>query len=257
MITTELRNRISIGSDPAAMGARAASDIASVMRQLLEEQETVRMVFAAAPSQAAMLSSLASDPTIDWTRASAFHMDEYIGLADDARQKFGQWLRRHLFDRVPLGSISLIESSGSAEACAAEYARRLGEDEIDIVCLGIGVNGHIAFNDPPADFEDSMDVKVVELQRESRQQQVDEGLFAAMEDVPTHAITLTIPRLLRARRLFCCVPGRAKERAVTRALCGSVDAESPASILQLHSNCAIYLDQESATGLQECGFRSE
>jgi len=177
-------------------------------------------------------------------------MDEYIGLPKDAPQNFGLWLRRHFFDHVPLGKISLIEPGEDPEADAEEYAKKLAEDPIDVVCLGVGINGHIAFNDPPAIFGDPQDVKVVKLEQASRQQQVYDGLFASIEVVPTHAVTLKVPRLLRANRLFCCVPGKAKQKAVTRALIGRIDPESPASILRGHTGCTIYLDEESAAGLQ-------
>lgn len=143
----------------------------------------------------------------------------------------------------------LIEPSRDLERCVAEYATQLAARPIDLVCLGIGVNGHLAFNDPPADFNDPLDVKIVALADASRQQQVDDGLFTALSEVPTHAVSLTIPRLLRADRLFCCVPGKLKQKAVARALTGSVDPSWPASILREHPHCTIYLDAESAVGL--------
>jgi glucosamine-6-phosphate deaminase len=249
MTTGMAADRIRIEATAEAMGELAAADVAREIKRVLEERDVVRMVFAAAPSQANLLSSLAADTTIEWGRVWAFHMDEYIGLPKDAPQRFGNWLRRTFFDRVGLGKVSLIEPGDDPEECAETYARELEQRPIDIVCLGIGINGHLAFNDPPADFNDPLDVKVVRLEQESRQQQVDEGLFPSIEVVPTHAVSLTIPRLLRATRLFCCVPGTPKERAVTRALSGTVDPESPASILQTHPGCTIYLDEQSAAGL--------
>lgn len=176
-------------------------------------------------------------------------MDEYIGLPESASQNFRLWLQREFFSRVPLGEIALIEPGGDPERCAAKYTKQLAAHPIDLVCLGIGVNGHLAFNDPPANFNDPLDVKIVALADASRQQQVDDGLFTSLEEVPTHAVSLTIPRLLRADRLFCCVPGKLKQKAVARALTGSVDSSSPASILREHPNCTIYLDTESAAEL--------
>jgi glucosamine-6-phosphate deaminase len=233
------------------MGALAASEVADELRRRLDTQSQVRMIFAAAPSQSEMLHALAQAPGVDWTRVEAFHMDEYIGLSEGAKQSFRVWLKEEFFDRVPLGSVRLIDPGADAVASAAEYAALLAERPVDLVCLGIGMNGHIAFNDPPALFDDPEDVKVVELEHRSRQQQVEDGLFATIDEVPTHAITLTIPRLLRAERLFCCVPGRLKEHAVTRALMGPIGAESPASILRTHPDCTIYLDADSAAGLPE------
>lgn len=231
------------------MGAVASSHIAAEIRHRLRLQEKVRIVFAAAPSQSEMLYTLAQEQGVDWTRVEAFHMDEYIGLPESAPQNFRHWLQREFFGRVSLGKIVLIEPGGDPERCAAEYAKQLAAHPIDLVCLGIGVNGHLAFNDPPADFNDPLDVKVVALADASRQQQLDDGLFPSLDEVPTHAVSLTIPRLLRADRLFCCVPGKLKQKAVTGALTGPIDPSLPASILREHPHCTIYLDAESAAGL--------
>jgi glucosamine-6-phosphate deaminase len=238
-----------VAEDAQQLGERAAVDVAAQLRAKLAEQSAVRMVFAAAPSQLAMLHALARADGIDWQRVEAFHMDEYVGLAETAPQRFGAWLKREFFETVPLGSVRLIEPGPGPVQCAQDYASKLAEFPIDIVCLGIGMNGHIAFNDPPANFDEHRDVYVVELEHRSREQQVREGLFPSVNDVPTHAVTLSIPRLLRAERLFCCVPGSIKEEAVTRAFTGSIDVDSPASILRSHPSCSIYLDKESAAGL--------
>lgn len=232
------------------LGAAAAKDVAGAIRSRLLRQAFVRIIFAAAPSQSEMLHELALAEGIDWSRVEAFHMDEYIGLPVHAPQRFGNWLKREFFDKVPLGAITLIEPASDPEASASLYAVQLAQKPVDMVCLGIGSNGHLAFNDPPALFEDASDVKVVELEWASRQQQVDDGLFTTIEQVPTHAVTLTIPRLLRSDLLFCCVPGRLKQDAVRRAFTGTVHPESPASILRTHTGCKVYLDAESAAGLK-------
>jgi glucosamine-6-phosphate deaminase len=245
------QDSVSISSTREKLGVLAASHVAAEIRLRLSTQPSVRMIFAAAPSQGEMLQALTREENLDWSRVEAFHMDEYIGLPDGANQRFGIWLKTEFFDRVPLGSVNLIEPGANPQQAAENYAQRLRERPVDMVCLGIGVNGHLAFNDPPADFTEAQDIKVVELQYASRQQQVDDGLFTTVEEVPTHAITLSIPRLLRAERLFCCVPGSLKRDAVTRALTGSIDPGSPASILREHPNCTIYLDAESAAGLTE------
>jgi glucosamine-6-phosphate deaminase len=246
---TAERRRIYIEQTREKMGAVASSHIAAEIGHRLQLQDKVRIIFAAAPSQSEMLHALAQERGVDWTRVEAFHMDEYIGLSESAPQNFRIWLRREFFDRIPLGKIVLIEPGDNPEQCAAEYAKELAGRPIDLVCLGIGVNGHLAFNDPPADFNDPLDVKIVALADASRQQQVDDGLFTSLEEVPTHAVSLTIPRLLRADRLFCCVPGKLKQKAVARALTGSVDPSLPASVLREHPHCTIYLDAESAAGL--------
>ncbi|MHB1838390.1 MAG: 6-phosphogluconolactonase [Acidobacteriaceae bacterium] len=154
-------------------------------------------------------------------------------------------MRRSIFDRLPFAAVYLIEPKGDLEIIAANYARKLAERPIDIVCLGIGSNGHLAFNDPPADFSDIQSVKIVELDDLCRQQQVDDGCIAKIDDVPTHAITLTIPRLLAADRLFCCVPGRLKREAIKHALQDPIGPGCPATALRLHPNCILYLDPVS------------
>ncbi|WP_353744217.1 6-phosphogluconolactonase [Devosia sp. 63-57] len=228
------------------MGAAAARDIAGALRQALAAKPHVRMVFAAAPSQSEVLAALASAPDLDWTRVTAFHMDEYIGLAPTAPERFAHWLDLHLFDRVPFHQVHRIVPEPDPAAAAARYAALLAEAPIDIICLGIGVNGHIAFNDPPvADFADPLDVKIVVLDDDCRQQQVDDDCFPRFEDVPEQAITLTVPRLMRAEKLFCVVPGSLKRDAVRAALYDPISTRCPASILRQHPDCTLYLDTES------------
>ena len=228
------------------MGAVAAEEIAAELRTRLAVQDRVRMVFAAAPSQSDVLASLVAAEGVDWTRVVAFHMDEYIGLAPDDPARFGNWLGRYIFDLLPFAEVHRVLPGDDAEATARDYAALLDEAPIDVIQLGIGVNGHIAFNDPPvADFNDPLDVKVVELDDVCRQQQVDDDCFATLADVPLRAITLTIPRLLRAGKLFCMVPSRVKRNAVRDALEGPLSTDCPASILRQLDNCTLYLDPES------------
>ena len=240
------RLRVCSFATRAAMGHAAAHDIADALRTRLASQAAVRMVFAAAPSQAEMLAELVAMPGLDWSRVTAFHMDEYIGLADDAPQRFARWLEGHLFAKLPFAQVHVIQTGPDAQEAAVAYARLLDAAKIDLVCLGIGVNGHIAFNDPPvADFADPFDVKLVPLDDICRQQQVDDGCFSSINAVPTHALTLTIPRLLRADRLFCVVPGLQKRRAVEQTLYGSVSTACPSTILRQHPDCTLYLDAEA------------
>jgi glucosamine-6-phosphate deaminase len=228
------------------LGVVAAEEIALELRQRLKSQKAVRMVFASAPSQSDVLASLVAAEGVDWTRVTAFHMDEYIGLAPDAPERFGNWLGEHVFDRLPFARVHRIMPGDDPEATARDYAALLAEAPIDVIQLGIGVNGHIAFNDPPvADFDDPLDVKVVELDLACRQQQVDDDCFESLADVPTRAITLTVPRLMRADRLFCMVPGQAKRNAVDAALNGPIAPSCPASILRRHPSCTLYLEAES------------
>ncbi|HWJ87983.1 MAG TPA: 6-phosphogluconolactonase [Pelagibacterium sp.] len=228
------------------MAQRAADDIAAGLRAALAKKQQVRMVFAAAPSQADTLAAVLARDNIDWARVTAFHMDEYIGLPERAPQRFALWLDAHVFSRAPFREVVALRPDPDPIAAASAYAARLAEAEIDLVILGVGVNGHLAFNDPPvANFEDPQDVKIVELDAVCRQQQVDDGGFATVDAVPSSAITLTIPRLLRADALYCVVPGAAKRAAIKAMLHGPLAPACPASILRTQPHCTLYLDRES------------
>ena len=228
------------------MGAAVAADVGAALVERLAGQDQVRMIFAAAPSQSDMLAALCVADGIDWSRVTAFHMDEYIGLAETSPARFSNWLDRHVFDKLPFAAVHRIDPGADAAAEARRYGDRLAVAPIDFVCLGIGVNGHIAFNDPPvADFTDPIDVKVVVLDEVCRQQQVDDDCFSSLGEVPHEALTLTIPTLMRADRLFCVVPGSIKRDAVRNTLHGSLTTDCPASILRTHANCTLYLDKDS------------
>ncbi|MCP4383303.1 MAG: glucosamine-6-phosphate deaminase [Hyphomicrobiales bacterium] len=228
------------------MGRAAAADIAGDLRVRLAAAPAVRVIFASAPSQSEMLNALAAEEDIDWPRVEAFHMDDYIGLDAAAPQRFSVWLENNFFNRIPIGAFQRIEPDPDPIACARDYTELLARAPIDIVCLGIGVNGHLAFNDPPdADFDDPDDVRIVALDAVSRQQQVDDACFDTLSTVPTHAVTLTIPRLLRSDRMVCVVPGRAKRDAARKTLHGPFGPAVPATALRRHPHCTLYLDQES------------
>ena len=235
----------------AEMGNAAAADIQRKFCELLREKPYINVIFAAAPSQNEVLAALALDKEIDWSRIHAYHMDEYIGLPADAPQGFGNFLRAHIFDLVPFASVNLIDSSATDASLEAErYGRMLDEHLPDVVVMGIGENGHIAFNDPPvADFRDPKTVKAVRLDEICRNQQVNDGCFASIDEVPTHALTLTVPALTRAPYLFCIVPAPSKAWAVKETLTGSIDEHCPASILRTHDNAILYLDRDSAANL--------
>lgn len=238
--------RVEVYPDRRAMGAAAAEQAIARIKQLQREKGELRMIFAAAPSQNEFLASLVAAEGIDWSKITAVHMDEYIGLPEGAPQSFSRFLRDKLFDLVRPGTVHLIDGTKSAEEECRRYAALLGEKPIDIVCLGIGENGHIAFNDPPvADFNDPHLVKIVELDLPCRQQQVNDGCFPQLSDVPTHAITLTIPALVSASHLFCMVPGPTKRQAVTETLSGPSGTHCPATVLRTHSDCTLYVDTES------------
>lgn len=228
------------------LGTAAAIQVSAKIKELLEKHDMVRMIFAAAPSQNEFFEMLKRDSEIDWTRVVSFHMDEYIGLEPNAPQSFGVFLKEKLFDEVKPGTVHLMDSSRDVNDELLRYEKLMQEEEIDIVCLGIGENGHLAFNDPPvADFNDPKLIKVVKLDEVCRQQQVNDGCFATIEDVPTHAITLTIPTLMSGNHLFCIVPGPTKRQAVKGVLEGPISTENPATILRRHPSCILFLDKES------------
>lgn len=227
-------------------GKAAGEAAAARLKELLAQKERVRVIFAAAPSQNEMLDALASYRAIEWPRVTAFHMDEYIGLPDGAPQAFGRYLRDRLFDRVRPGRVHYIEGTNEIREECRRYEALLREAPIDIVCLGIGENGHIAFNDPPvADFDDPLLIKPVELDEACRQQQVNDGCFGSFGEVPTHALTLTIPALLSGAHLICVVPGERKRQAVARTLNGPIAPECPSSSLRTHPDCLLFLDEAS------------
>ena len=228
------------------MGAAAGRDIETKINELLSVREEVRMIFAAAPSQNEVLDYLASSHIIDWGRVTAFHMDEYIGLKAGAEQLFSVFLREKLFDKVKMKSVYLIDSESDITNEIDRYSTLINQAPIDIVCLGIGENGHIAFNDPPvADFNDPLTIKKVRLDHLCRLQQVNDGCFLSLNDVPEEALTLTIPVLFNASHLFCVVPGGRKRNAVHNTIYGPVENSCPASILQRHPDCRFYFDTSS------------
>ena len=231
------------------MGAAAAADVKAAILRALEGKETINMIFAAAPSQNEVLANLASDREIPWGRVNAFHMDEYIGLDKNAPQGFGNFLRDHIFGIAPFRSVSYIRiDAPDAEEECRRYSALLRENPVDIVVLGIGENGHIAFNDPPfADFNDDRLVKTVKLDEVCRNQQVNDGCFASIDDVPTHALTLTVPALMSGKELYCIVPAKTKAIAVQRTVNGEITESCPASVLRTHACATLYLDPDSAS----------
>ena len=240
--------KVNIYSSRDEMGAAAAADVKAAILRALAEKETINMIFAAAPSQNEVLGNLARDVEIPWGRVNAFHMDEYIGLDKDAPQGFGNFLRDHIFGIAPFKSVNYIriDAPDADEECE-RYSLLLRANPVDIVVLGIGENGHIAFNDPPfADFSDTKLVKTVKLDEVCRNQQVNDGCFASIDDVPTHALTLTVPALMSGKELYCIVPAKTKAQAVYNTLNGDITVDCPASVLRTHSAATLYLDQDSS-----------
>ncbi|MES2108610.1 MAG: glucosamine-6-phosphate deaminase [Bacteroidota bacterium] len=230
------------------MGVVAAEIAGQKIIELLNNQPLVNIIFAAAPSQNEFLEALVQNQAIDWSRINAFHMDEYIGLPEGDNRTFASFLNGKIFSRLPFHTVNYINgNAGDIEQECKRYAELLANNPPDIVCMGIGENGHIAFNDPPvADFNDALMVKTVELDAECRQQQVNDKCFNAFDDVPTHAITLTVPALISGKYVYCMVPGEKKANAVYNTVNGEINEKCPASILRRHVNAILFLDKNSA-----------
>lgn len=242
---------VNIDSSRVAMGQKAAKAVIEMIHQLLNEKESISIVFAAAPSQLEFLTALTADKSIPWERINAFHMDEYIGLNADAPQLFAHFLDQYIFKKVPFRKVYYMngQAANQQQECI-RYAELLLAQPIDIACIGIGENGHIAFNDPHvADFNDPKPMKVVDLDLICREQQVNDGCFETLTAVPNYAYTLTIPTLLSAAHIYCIVPGDTKAKAVRNALLGPISETCPASILRRMQNTTMYLDARSAAQL--------
>ena len=229
-----------------SMGESAAAEAVAYLKHILAEKDEIYMIFAAAPSQNEFLAAVAEAEGIDWGRIHALHMDEYVGLPADAPQGFGNFLRRAIFDKVPFASVEYIGTSADTESTIARYDAVLAAHHVDVVFMGIGENGHIAFNDPHvADFNDPARIKKVDLDLKCRNQQVHDGCFAQLDDVPEYALTLTCPTLFNADRLFCVVPAATKADAVKATVTGPIGEQCPATILRRHKCATLYTDADS------------
>jgi glucosamine-6-phosphate deaminase len=231
-----------------SMARAAADEAADVVRRTLAKQEGAAVILASAASQVEFLKHWVAAEGVDWSRVTLFHMDEYLGIDVDHPASFRRFLRERVEARVhPREFHCLRGESDQPIAECDRYTALLRAQPIDLCCLGIGENGHVAFNDPPvADFEDERWVKLVKLDEACRQQQVGEGAFPTMASVPEYALTLTVPALCAARRMICVVPERRKAEAVRRTLTGPIATSCPASVLRRQAHARLYLDRESA-----------
>lgn len=255
VVVTEDGIRGSVHPDPAGAGAAAGQAVGEYLRALLRTQHQVRVVFAAAPSQDGMLDTLSRERGIDWSRVWAMHMDEYVGLAIGSPESFSGYLCEHLFDAVRPGRVDLIDGLAEPVAEAHRYGALITAAPIDLVCFGIGENGHLAFNEPhdggdPATAASNgippAAVRIVGLTEVSRLQQIHDGCFEELADVPKRALTVTIPALVSARRMIGVVVGGHKAAAVARTLHGSIDGSCPATAIRHHADCDLFLDRCAA-----------
>ncbi|MDP2571377.1 glucosamine-6-phosphate deaminase [Vibrio penaeicida] len=235
--------------DEASMGAAAAQHGAQLVQQAIEKKGHANVILATGTSQFSMLSNLIVDAGIDWSKVSIFHLDEYVGLSDEHPASFRRYLRERVADKL-LGLHSITYVSGDASPLHEELTKlneKMVAVSIDVAFVGIGENGHLAFNDPPADFEVTTPYIQVELDEACREQQLGEGWFASLEEVPTHAISMSIQQILKSEHIICTVPSKRKAQAVRNCLEGELSVLHPASVLQKHPSTSVFLDNDAAS----------
>ena len=242
--------KISVHADAAALGAAAAAEVAAAIVAAVRANGRARSIVATGASQFTFLEALVARDDIPWAQVDAFHLDEYVGLPITHPASFRKYLNERLFSRVPIGSAYLLDGEGDPATVLAAASAAIAAAPIDVCCCGIGENGHLAFNDPPADFETDAPYLVVALDEACRLQQVGEGWFPGLDAVPTHAVSMSVRQILASREVFCMVPDERKSAAVQAALEGPVTPDVPASILQTHPHLRLFLDTASASRLQ-------
>ena len=244
---------VTVHRDAAALARAAADEAAGVMRAAAAQRGVVHAMFATGNSQLEFVRALVEETDdVPWDKTVVFHMDEYVGVGPDHAAGFQRWIRERIVERARPNAAYYVEGLGDPEAACTRYAQLLREHPLDLCCLGVGENGHLAFNDPPvAQFDDPLDVKVVELDAACRLQQVHEGHFPDVDAVPTHAITVTIPALLRAGQVLAIVPEGRKAEPVRAAITGAVATSCPASALRHAPHAVLHLDPDSAALLPD------
>lgn len=230
------------------MAREAATAAAAALREAIRTQGSARFIVATGTSQMAFLNELTSQD-VEWSATTMFHLDEYIGLGADHRASFVNYLQKNVIDRVRPGCTHLLDGRADPEVERRRLSLLVAESPVDVAFVGIGENGHLAFNDPPADFETREPYLLVTLDEACRLQQVGEGWFSSIGEVPTRALSMSIHRIMQSRRIICTVPDRRKAEAVRDCLSGNypVAPEYPASILRNHENCTVFLDPDAAS----------
>jgi len=241
--------KITVHPDPATMGRAAAAEAATAIRGAIAERRRARVVVATGTSQLEVLDALSGAEGIEWNQVDLFHLDEYAGLSDRHPASFRRYLRERFVEKLPCqpGSFEWIDAQDAPERECARLATAVPDGPFDVSLVGIGENAHLAFNDPPADFEAVEPYIVVELDEACRRQQVGEGWFPSLADVPTRAISMSVPRILASRLIICSVPDERKAEAVRNSVEGPITPAVPASILQTHTDCRIHVDRAAAS----------
>ncbi len=244
---------IKIFENKKKLGKESASDAAKRIRSAIQENGEANIILATGASQFETLANLVEQPNIDWSKVAMFHLDEYVDLPETHPASFRKYLKERFENKVPeLKDVHYIEGdSGDPEEECRQLSHIISEITIDVALVGIGENGHLAFNDPPADFKTEQPYIVVELDEACRRQQMGEGWFDSIEEVPKKAISMSIKQIMKSKSIICSVPDQRKAEAVKNCLEGEVSNLHPASILQEHGDCTIYLDNESASLLSD------
>ena len=244
---------IQVYPNKAQMGRAAAETAAELMKETLEKQPKLRFIAATGASQFEFLDHLCSIPGIDWSRTEMFHLDEYVGIPESHPASFVGYLKKRLVDRVHPGAVQFVRGDApDSEQERTRISKLIGAEPVDIAFVGIGENGHLAFNDPPADFEAAEPYLVLDLDERCRAQQVGEGWFSSVDEVPPRAYTISIPQILKSNHIICTVPDERKAEAVKHCLSSDheVTPQWPASILKTHDRCYVFLDEASASLLK-------
>jgi glucosamine-6-phosphate deaminase len=234
------------------LGRRAAAEGAERIRAAVAARGAANVILATGASQFEMLAALVAAEGVDWSRVTCFHLDEYIGMPITHPASFRKYLKERFVDRLPRGpaAFHFVDAEADPEAECRRVGELIARHPIDVAMIGIGENGHLAFNDPPADFETEQAYIIVELDEACRRQQLGEGWFPTLEDVPSRAISMSIRQILKSAAIVCSVPDRRKAEAVRGAVEGPVTPEVPASILRQHPRTTLYLDRDSASLLK-------
>lgn len=232
-----------------AMGQYVAAQAAADLRDALSHSGEANLLIATGASQFEVLAELAKQPEIDWSRITGFHLDEYVGLNADHPASFCRYLRERFVDLVPLRDFHYIDGMSEPANTIERLSALIEESPIDVALVGIGENGHLAFNDPPADFETTQPYLHVKLDQRCRQQQVGEGWFESIDGVPTTAISMSVKQILKSSKIYCSVPDSQKAEAVAATIQGDVTPNIPASILKAHRNCVLVVDVASSSQL--------
>lgn len=238
--------KIEIYNSSSELGKTAAKHVAQLLRTAIQKNGAANIILATGASQFETLNQLIIED-VDWNKVTMFHLDEYIGLHETHPASFRKYLQERFISKVDLKDVYLINGETDPQQECKRLNEIIVQHPIDVALVGIGENGHLAFNDPPADFETDEPYIIVELDNGCRQQQMNEGWFSKMDDVPKKAISMSIKQIIKSKNIVCSVPGTRKAIAVKNCLENTVTNLHPASILQTHENCIIYLDKESAS----------